>query len=187
MSNTWLVIIIAVLCLGLGGIGTHYWIDKQSAPVSNTVVIHDTTTQNQIKFKNVIVEGKASIKQLDSLAQVALTYWLNHVSYVHDTLKQQFGSFHAEFDSTLKSPDTLTTIKIHDEIASRIPIDPLIKFYNDYTITTKPKVITMNTYNPGFFDRFNWVLFAGAGYDPFTRSANISIGLGIGINFKQIF
>ena len=181
-TQAWLIIIAVVLSSVIGGLVTHYTFDKPQV-ITNTVTVLKDTSKTKVILKIVPVdkEKKASLKQLDSLFQAALDYWMQSVPYVHDTLKQQFGNFRAVFDTSLVSKDSSTTIVTHNEVGSRLPLDLQLKFYNEYLITQKPKIVNV----PASENSFGFVrsLTLGPGYDVIHKKFGITITLGYGFKF----
>lgn len=183
MSNStqiWLIVISVVIAAAAGGLVTHYTFDKPKV-VTNTVTVLTDTSKNKVILKIVLSEKKASVKQIDSLFQVAFNYWMQLVPYIHDTLKQQFGNFRASFDTTLVSKDSSTNIITHNEVGSRIPIDPQLKFYNEYSINQKPKIVNVTVPENSF--GFVRGIILGPNYDVIHKTFGISISLGYGIKF----
>ena len=183
--NYWLILIIAVLSLTIGGLTAHYWIDKPIVVTNTNTVFIDTGKVKPAELKIVKVQKPVSISQLDSIYNKAKQWAIANTP--HDTVnKPVFGLFTVSHDTSFVNADSTVRLQAHNEVSSMLPFyKPL--FNDRYDITSKPKTIITNNYNPSFWDRFNWVLFGGVGYDIFRRTPNISIGLGIGVNFKQLF
>lgn len=66
------------------------------------------------------------------------------------------------------------------------------KNYFDINLNIKEKIITneilkVQPYEPKFWDRFNIVVYCGAGYDFIERRPSLSVGVGIGFSIKKLF
>jgi hypothetical protein len=107
---------------------------------------------------------------------------------------------------TIRFTDTLTRYN-NDEFFVKAGADTIIGLdsstirvmyffppdnYFDIVANIKEKVITKTITNEiekptTFWDRFNWTIYAGQGYDIIHKDYSISIGVGIGFNLGKIF
>ena len=155
----------------LGGIGTHYWIDKSAAPT--TIAIHDTAAAKPAELKIVKVTKPLSLKQVDSLYEVAKKFWLSKIDTSHVTILDTLHvGLYADSKETTYSDSALIA---HTEIRSRIPIDPELEWYFDYTI--KPKTV-MSPKSLSFWDRLGHGPEIGLGFGMFNKKIDMFIGYG---------
>jgi hypothetical protein len=137
------------------------------------IVIHDTT-EGKIRYKNVPIPREITIMQMDSLYEDAKNWWIARMpkDTVYKDRPLTFGLFTATKDTTYQ--DSL--LQSHSEIRSRFPIDPKLKWLQDFTI--KKTTITKEVEKPrGFFSRFQPVIYTGVGIDPIRSQFGISIGV----------
>lgn len=100
-----------------------------------------------------------------------------------DTTKPDIPVVVATADTTLKDElGSQFKIKYYYPPANYFSVEANYKEKTIYQTTTITK-----PYEPNFWDRFNIVAYAGAGYDPFLKSYTMNIGIGVGINLKKIF
>jgi hypothetical protein len=110
-----------------------------------------------------------------------------------------------------KVPAKIDTVFIDNE-AIEYAISDTVTFYDsskiwvryyspplnvfDIEADIKEKVITKSSYitktieiekPTTFWDRFNWTIYAGQGYDIIHKDYSISVGVGIGFNLGKIF
>jgi hypothetical protein len=175
----WAIIIIVIVLTYVGV----FFLGKSSKKCDTistvSTIIHDTT-KGEIKFKIVKVPKGLTITQIDSIAKVAKKWWLDHqIKPIPnaDTGKPIIGLFIAEKDTTYK--DSL--LIAHTKVESRIPLDPLLKFYLEYTV--KKTTITKEVEREEtFFSRFGYSLQTGIGYGWFSKK--IDTYTGIGFHYK---
>ena len=182
MSNTWLVIIIAVLCLGVGAFVTHTYIDKPVVVTNTTTVFRDTGKTKPGELKIIKVQKPVSITQLDSI------YAKAKQETKPDTImsKPVYGLFSLSKDTNFVNADSTVRLQAHREVRSQLPFYKA-QFYDSYEITSKPKTIITNIYSPSLFDKFNYNLGLHAGYDLITGKPCISVGINAGFDIGRIF
>ena len=178
MNNYLLVLIIVVLSLVMGGVTTHYVIDKpKMVQVLNTVTVHDTT-KGALKFKFVPVKVGLTMMQMDSIYEEAKKWALSQQVtpiYISHPEQNTFGLFVLSKDTTYSD----SALIAHTEVRSRIALDPKLRFYLDYTV--KPKTITV-TEPPSSFGFIRGII-AGPSYDFTRKTFGLSITLGFGLKF----
>jgi hypothetical protein len=181
--NKNLLLVIIGIVLVLGAFVGVFFLGKASK-VCDTVsvapiTIHDTT-EGKIKFKIIHVQKELTSNQIDSIANSVMEALRTIVpkDTVYKERPQTYGLFVASKDTTYQ--DSL--LQSHSEIRSRIPIDPKLKWLQDFTI--KKTTITKEVDRPkGFFDRFGYGIEVGIGYGVFNKVFDTWIGFGFHYEF----
>lgn len=172
----WTIIIALVI-----GAGTGIFFLGRASKVCDTVsvapiIIPDTNKAPVIlQIKKVPYYKEVSLRQLDSIGADIKKWWIENVpkDTVYKDKPQTFGLFTASRDTVTSD----STLEAHTEVRSRIPLDPLLKFYNRYKV--KKTVITKEVEKPkGFFDRFGHGISVGIGYGAFHKVMDTWLGYG---------
>ena len=177
IMNYWLLTIACVLCLLVGGGITHFVIDKPIIVKETSTVFRDTGKVKQGELKIVKVQKPISIMQLDSIYNEAKKWAIENTP--HDIISRPiFGLFTVSHDTAFTNADSTVELEVHNEVSSMLPFYKP-GFNDKYIITSKPKTITINTYNPSFFQRFQPAIFGGFGIDPLRSQLGVYLGIGM--------
>ena len=150
--------------------GVHRYKSQVPKPADTTWMVQTKTVVDSA----LVHKLKAQIYALKNKKPVA----------IHDTLRLGEELYYAEADTTLKKDSSTINVRYYFPPLNYFDIDA--KIHKKETFITK----TIKEQLPcdrSFFDRFNWVIYAGIGYDPFGKIPNVSIGVGIGINIGGMF
>ena len=177
MNNYLLILIIAVLSFTIGGVVTHYTLDKPVVIKDTATIFQDTGKIKQGELKIIKVQKPVSISQLDSIYNEAKLWAIANTP--HDTVNRPvFGRFVVIHDTNFVNSDSTVRLIAHNEVSSMLPFYKP-GFNDKYIITSKPKTITINTYNPSFFQRFQPAIFGGFGIDPLRSQLGVYLGIGM--------
>ena len=157
-----LVIIIAASHFG----GKAYYYNKYKPAIREGSRVEYAI---HVEYKDRIITVPKLIAKIDTVHTIDSVYYEKPIMIAYA-------------DTTLAQDSSQVRVKYYFPPANFFQVEAKIK----EKVITQKLTIT-EPYNPSFFDRFNIVVYAGAGYDPFVKTYTMNIGLGVGINLKKIF
>jgi hypothetical protein len=179
MKSGWILFSLIIICIIGGGVAGYFIHPKAPiATVTNTIFI-DTGKTLPTQLKIIKVQKPVSIMQLDSIYNEAKKWAIANqpvpIPLAKDTTT--FGLFSLSKDTSFTNADTTVTLIVHREVRNQLPFYKA-QFYDRYKIISKPKTITINTYQPSFWDKLKPVVFIGTGIDPIRKQVGIYCGIG---------
>ena len=177
MKNGWILFSLIIVSLLAGGVGGYFIHPNPPVATATNTVFIDTGKVKPGELKIVKVQKPVSISQLDSIYNEAKLWAIANTP--HDTVNRPvFGRFVVTHETNFVNSDSTVRLMAHNEVSSMLPFYKP-EFNDKYTITSKPKTITINTYNPSFFQRFQPAIFGGFGIDPLRSQLGVYLGIGM--------